>query len=101
MNQAVKKKYFAKVYLKSVTFSLYKRDERCLFLYVSENSDDFQIFLPSQACRERFHDLLGELTANHESINDLDTSAMQDQLKVPTLNNIGKNNIHFKYCFTV
>ncbi|KAL4702241.1 hypothetical protein ACJJTC_005780 [Scirpophaga incertulas] len=63
------------------TYSLYKRDERCLFLYVSENSDDFQIFLPSQACRQRLHDLLGELTADHEKVTDLDTSVMQDQLK--------------------
>ncbi|KAF9810098.1 hypothetical protein SFRURICE_011266 [Spodoptera frugiperda] len=63
------------------SYSLYKRDERCLFLYVSENSDDFQIFLPSQACRQRLHDLLGELTADHEKVTDLDTSVMQDQLK--------------------
>ncbi|XP_075974208.1 apoptotic signal-regulating kinase 1 isoform X2 [Anticarsia gemmatalis] len=63
------------------SYSLYKRDERCLFLYVSENSDDFQIFLPSQSCRERLHDLLGELTADHEKVTDLDTSVMQDQLK--------------------
>ncbi|KAJ2950149.1 hypothetical protein O0L34_g11501 [Tuta absoluta] len=63
------------------TYSLYKRDERCLFLYVSENSDDFQIFLPSEACRQRLHDLLGELTADHEKVTDLDTSVMQDQLK--------------------
>ncbi|GBP67391.1 hypothetical protein EVAR_43674_1, partial [Eumeta japonica] len=63
------------------SYSLYKRDERCLFLYVSENSDDFQIFLPSQACRQRLHDLLGEITADHEKVTDLDTSVMQDQLK--------------------
>ncbi|XP_050346774.1 mitogen-activated protein kinase kinase kinase 15 isoform X1 [Nymphalis io] len=63
------------------TYSLYKRDERCLFLYVSENSDDFQIFLPSQAFRQHLHDLLGELTADHEKVTDLDTSVMQDQLK--------------------
>lgn len=63
-------------------FSLYKRDERCLFLYVSENSDDFQIFLPSEAFRQHLYDLLGELTADHEKVADLDTSVMQDQLKV-------------------
>ncbi|CAH2991127.1 unnamed protein product [Chilo suppressalis] len=63
------------------TYSLYKRDERCLFLYVSENSDDFQIFLPSQACRQRLHDLLGELTADFEKVTEIDTSVMQDQLK--------------------
>ncbi|XP_045769026.1 mitogen-activated protein kinase kinase kinase 15 isoform X2 [Maniola jurtina] len=63
------------------TYSLYKRDERCLFLYVSENSDDFQIFLPSQQFRQHLYDLLGELTADHEKMADLDTSVMQDQLK--------------------
>ncbi|CAH0714549.1 unnamed protein product, partial [Brenthis ino] len=63
------------------SYSLYKRDERCLFLYVSENSDDFQIFLPSQAFRQHLYDLLGELTADHEKVADLDTSVMQDQLK--------------------
>ncbi|CAH2233604.1 jg16192 [Pararge aegeria aegeria] len=63
------------------TYSLYKRDERCLFLYVSENSDDFQIFLPSQQFRQHLYEHLGELTADHEKMADLDTSVMQDQLK--------------------
>ncbi|CAH4029348.1 unnamed protein product [Pieris brassicae] len=63
------------------TYSLYKRDDRCLFLYVSENSDDFQIFLPSHLFRQRLYEFLGELTADHEKVADLDTSVMQDQLK--------------------
>ncbi|XP_060803674.1 mitogen-activated protein kinase kinase kinase 15 isoform X2 [Amyelois transitella] len=63
------------------SYSLYKRDERCLFLYVSENSDDFQIFLPSELYRQHLHDLLGELTADHEKVADLDTTNMQEQLK--------------------
>ncbi|XP_053612437.1 mitogen-activated protein kinase kinase kinase 15 isoform X2 [Plodia interpunctella] len=63
------------------SYSLYKRDERCLFLYVSENSDDFQIFLPSEVYRQHLHDLLGELTADHEKVADLDTTNMQEQLK--------------------
>ncbi|XP_023954807.2 mitogen-activated protein kinase kinase kinase 15 isoform X2 [Bicyclus anynana] len=63
------------------TYSLYKRDDRCLFLYVSENSDDFQIFLPSPQFRQHLYEHLGELTADHEKMADLDTSVMQDQLK--------------------
>lgn len=53
--------------IRSVSF--YKRDERCLFLYVHQNSDDFQIFFPSEACRQRFYHLILELTAGHESLS--------------------------------
>lgn len=49
---------------------------------MSENSDDFQIFLPSHLFRQRLYEFLGELTADHEKVADLDTSVMQDQLKV-------------------
>lgn len=48
--------------IKSV--SLYKRDERCAYLYVHHNSDDFQIYFACSESRQRFCDLILEMTAN-------------------------------------
>ncbi|XP_072394647.1 mitogen-activated protein kinase kinase kinase 15 isoform X1 [Diabrotica undecimpunctata] len=57
---------FTENQIRSVSF--YKRDERCLFLYVHHNSDDFQIFFPSESCRECFYKLILELTNHQEGL---------------------------------
>ncbi|XP_055676600.1 mitogen-activated protein kinase kinase kinase 15 isoform X2 [Lutzomyia longipalpis] len=63
--------------IKSV--SLYKRDERCAYLYVHHNSDDFQIYFPSVPCRQRFYNMVLEMTADQEVFVDL--SLDTDQIK--------------------
>jgi mitogen-activated protein kinase kinase kinase 5 len=49
--------------IKSV--SLYKRDERCAYLYVHQ-SDDFQIYFPSVLCRQMFYEYIIEMTKEGE-----------------------------------
>ncbi|XP_033608100.1 mitogen-activated protein kinase kinase kinase 15 isoform X1 [Cryptotermes secundus] len=72
--------------------SLYKRDERCLFLYVHQNSDDFQMFLPSVQYRQRFYNLILEMTADQEGmVTDLDSDPSTDQMKFEyELDDVGK-----------
>nr|XP_037281029.1 mitogen-activated protein kinase kinase kinase 15-like isoform X1 [Rhipicephalus microplus] len=50
------------------SISQYKREERCLFLYVHQNSDDFQMFFPTPALKNRFYDLVLALTENQEGV---------------------------------
>ncbi|XP_042147874.1 mitogen-activated protein kinase kinase kinase 15 isoform X2 [Ixodes scapularis] len=55
------------------SISQYKRDERCLFLYVHQNSDDFQMFFPSELLKNRFYELILIMTADQEGmVTDID-----------------------------
>lgn len=63
--------------IKSV--SLYKRDERCAYLYVHQNSDDFPIYFPSVLCRQRFYDFILEMTADQgDGFVDLSIATVDD-----------------------
>lgn len=52
-----------------------------MFLYVHENSDDFQMYLPSAQSRERFHHLMMELTVDQEGVIDLDSDCPAEPMK--------------------
>ncbi|XP_053682272.1 mitogen-activated protein kinase kinase kinase 15 isoform X2 [Sabethes cyaneus] len=65
--------------IKSV--SLYKRDERCAYLYVQQNSDDFQMYFPSVQCRQQFYDLILQMTADQGcGFIDLSTETTSDDI---------------------
>ncbi|KAG1653822.1 Mitogen-activated protein kinase kinase kinase 5 [Nymphon striatum] len=60
--------------------SMYKRDDRCVFLYVHQNCDDFQMFFPSAILKQKFCDLLLKMTPDQECLLldlDSDTGPIQ------------------------
>jgi len=60
--------------------SLHKQDARCLNLYVYLNSDDFQMYFPSEIVRKRCYDLVLEMTAADSiGISDFEADAARPQ----------------------
>ncbi|XP_057306025.1 mitogen-activated protein kinase kinase kinase 15-like isoform X2 [Hydractinia symbiolongicarpus] len=52
--------------------STFKKDPRCLFLYVHTNSDDFQLFFCTPQHRKRFHDLVSQLSNSATILDRID-----------------------------
>ncbi|XP_022081691.1 mitogen-activated protein kinase kinase kinase 15-like isoform X2 [Acanthaster planci] len=63
--------------------SLYKRDDRCLFLYVQQNSDDFQLFFSSDQQRQHFYELAKEIiaAANDVFVGEVDSDLSSEPIQ--------------------
>ncbi len=69
-----------------ISSSLYKRDDRCVFFYVHENSDDFHMYFPNSHYREHFYNLVLKLTADQNNrFTDLDAALSEEQIRVSIL----------------
>ena len=67
-------------------YRTYKRDDRCLFLYV--HSDDFQIYFASDSWRQKFNGYVHRITEGFEEtgfIADLDTDVGSTSIPVSSL----------------
>uniref|UniRef100_A0A8C4QE47 Protein kinase domain-containing protein n=1 Tax=Eptatretus burgeri TaxID=7764 RepID=A0A8C4QE47_EPTBU len=58
--------------------SISKHDERCCFLYVLQNSNDFQIFLPSEGHAIKFHSMVKSFMEEQGFNLDLELENHQD-----------------------
>ncbi|XP_030374500.1 mitogen-activated protein kinase kinase kinase 15 [Scaptodrosophila lebanonensis] len=76
-NECKKLHDFLFVASKIKSVSLYKRDDRCAYLYVHHNSDDFQIYFPSTECRKKFYNLILDMTADQEVFVNLSNDEAQ------------------------
>ena len=64
------------------TVTTYKRDDRCLFLYV--HSDDFQLYFASDAWRQKFNNYVHQITEGFEDtgfIADLETGVQSTTIE--------------------
>lgn len=71
--------------------SLYKRDDRCVFLYVHDNSEDFKIFFPSEQIRARFKSLVLSITGDR-CIDISSTTFNETDRKINYVFELNKDN---------
>jgi len=55
-----------------LVYSRYKRNASAVFLYVTQNSDDFHIFFPSELLSKTFYDLVHNMVSVNCEASDKD-----------------------------
>lgn len=66
------------------SISHYRRNARAIFLYVHDNSDDFQMFFPSEHHKQRFYDMVVEMiktSENPDVVLDIECDVKQTNLR--------------------